>query len=611
MCGVVGYIGEKNCIDIIYNGLKTLEYRGYDSSGIATLEKGKIYLAKTKGKLAVLKDLLSELPKESKSGIGHTRWATHGAALTHNAHPHQNEEFAIVHNGIIENYLELKNSLIVEGYKFSSQTDTEVILHLIDSLHRKSKQPLFDTLLNLSKKLLGSYAIGVLDRNNPDEIYILKNGSPAVVGLGENENFFASDAYALVLHTNKAVYLQDEQIAVLSKNDCKVFGFDGSPVKYRITQLEWNQSSLDKQGFKHYMLKEIYEQPAVISGMIERFIDWNHMSFKDQELGIDRLDFKNLENVYIVACGSAYYAGVTAKYFMEHLINAPIQVELASEFRYRRPFLRENDLLIAVSQSGETLDTLTCVKYAKEHKTTVLAVCNVEQSSIARSSDITCYMNAGPEIGVASTKGFTAQILSLYFMALAVAKKRNIISTSDLANRMNEIKKLPALAEQAINEASNIEEVAGKFYQAKNFIFIGRGASSAIAYEGALKLKEISYIHAEGYPGGELKHGPIALIDSKTPTLALVPDDSYLEKMQANIEEIKAREGRVVIVGNKNSRARVNEEDSLIHQPSSSDMACQAILSTIPLQLFSYFVAMRLGTDIDQPRNLAKSVTVE
>ncbi len=610
MCGIVGYLGDKPCIPLIYDGLTKLEYRGYDSAGIAVAQEGRVALAKSEGKLERLKSHLKDLPASATMGIGHTRWATHGAPNTINSHPHSAGDFAIVHNGIIENYLELKEELEAEGIKFYTETDSEVAMQYLRAQYNKLGS-LEEAIKKSVKVFRGSYAIGILDPKQNNFLYVIKHGSPVVIGIGDNECFFASDAPAIVAHTQKAIFLNDGEFARISKDNIKVWDFDGKASAFRIAELSWSSEAADKQGYRHFMLKEMHEQPVVIQKAIARLIDVHTGDFNEAALGIDQINLEGIKNINIIGCGSAYHAGQIAKYFLEPLLGLPVTVELASEFRYRDPYIRDTTLTLAISQSGETLDTLTAVKFCLENKSQVLALCNVEYSSIVRAATSTCYMHAGPEIGVASTKAFTLQVFCLYAVGLAIAKKIGRLKDNDLKAILNDLRVFPNMIEQALAGKEAIELVAQKFYETTNFLFVGRGLHAPVASEGALKLKEISYVFAEAYAGGELKHGPIALVDKKMAVLAIVPSDFYFEKMVSNVEEIKAREGRIVVVGDNASPRLRNLSEAFIHCPQIATPALQAILTTVPLQLFAYFMALKRGTDVDQPRNLAKSVTVE
>lgn len=610
MCGIVGYIGHRPCINIVFDGLKKLEYRGYDSAGIAVLHNGEISLSKEAGKIDNLKPSIARLPQEAHVGIGHTRWATHGLPTKENAHPHEAEKIALIHNGIIENYKELKQELLNKGIHFRSETDTEVVAHLVAEELKVTKAPI-DALKKVIKRLEGAFSLAFIVDSVPDEIFVAKQGSPLVIGLGQNETFFGSDITAFVNFTQKAVFLQDGDIAQVKADGIKLWDKTNHEFAPKITHVQWSPGSADKQGFRHYMLKEIHEQPRVVSATTQAFV--NNATLNLDALGVDKLDLQNLRTLHIVACGTAYYAGMVAKYFLEPLLGISVNVELASEFRYRDPYLAPNGqtMVMAISQSGETADTLACIKHAKENGCQIFSICNVAYSSIHRESHATLLMQAGPEIGVASTKAFTSQVLCAYLWALGAALKLGKISADELGSVIQELKALPLYLDQALNAEEQIVELAGELYQFPNFLFVGRGMSSVIALEGALKLKEISYIHAEGYAAGELKHGPIALVDKNIPIVAILPHDHYFEKTLSNVEEICAREGKVYGLGDDKDQRLKEICARVIPCPQVKNPVFQAILSTVGVQFLAYHIAVKRGTDVDQPRNLAKSVTVE
>lgn len=610
MCGIMGYVGRKPCVDLIYEGLRKLEYRGYDSAGIAVLADGAVQVVKSEGKLFNLASRLNELPKAAFTGMGHTRWATHGPPTRENAHPHSLQHLAIIHNGIIENYVELKAGIQKKGVGFSSQTDTEVVLHLLNEKISEIRD-VKRAILSMLTQLKGAYALAIMVASEPQALYVVKQGSPGVIGLGTNENYFASDALALLSHTNRMLFLNDGELAKLTPEGVEVFDFEGAPVHRSASVLDWSPASIEKGGYRHFMLKEIHEQPIMVANTIGRLVDKKLHTLSLETLGLRGINFKHMEHVIIVACGSAFHAGMQAKYFMEQAWAVPVSVELASEFRYRKPFLSKKTLIIAVSQSGETIDTLEGIKHAAQSGCQILTVCNVRFSAIPRASTATLYMEAGPEIGVASTKAFTSQILCLHLLSLAVGQELGTLPRKVIDAALTSLNILPPLIEKAVALSSLIEDLAVKYYESTSCLFIGRGPSSAIAMEGALKLKEISYIHAEGYAGGELKHGPIALIDKHLPVIAIAPQDSCHAKMISNIEEIRAREGTVIGLGAAADKTLQNLCVDFIPCPQSDDEFLQTIISTIPLQLFAYHVAVKRGTDVDQPRNLAKSVTVE
>lgn len=609
MCGIVGYIGKQKCIDVVFEGLGKLEYRGYDSTGMAVMgADAKIYTEKSEGKLSKLRNLLVHLPKDSKSGLGHTRWATHGAATKANAHPHMSDKMAIVHNGIIENFRDLESELIKKGVTLKSQTDTEIVLHVLLDLYLVKKN-MREALVALRNKIKGSYSLGILVEDEPNFIYFVKEGSPLVIGQSDGENMFASDALAIIEYTKKVHFLKDGEMGRISATSIELWDEYGVSFEREPTVLDISSFSVGKGGYKHFMLKEINEQPAVIAKTIQRFVDFDLGSFNESSLGLDAIDTSKVRAIHIVGCGTAYLAGLIGKYILEPVVNVPVQVELASEFRYRNPYLDQNTLVIPITQSGETADTLASLKHAIEKGCQSLAVCNVHFSTIPRTAKATLYMEAGPEIGVASTKAFTSQVLCLYILAhaLAVKMQRKI----QLQPMFEALKALPSQIEQSIGLGASVEKISQSYYEVKNCIYIGRSANSSVALEGALKLKEISYIHAEGYAGGELKHGPIALVDQHMPVVAICPKDRHYEKMISNIEEVRAREGAIFGIGAIGDHKFESICRDFIGLPQSTDEVLQSIINVIPLQLFAYYVACRRGTDVDQPRNLAKSVTVE
>ena len=610
MCGIIGYTGPSSCVNLIYRGLQKLEYRGYDSSGIAVLADDKINLIKQKGKLAALEPLIKSLPQDSGVGMGHTRWATHGAPSKKNAHPHGEQKVCIVHNGILDNYKELKIKLLEEGKQFLSETDSEVVVHLLhDEL--EIVNDLRKALLNLVSRLEGAYALGVMVYDRPEEIYIVKQASPLVIGVGDGENFFASDPLALLSHTNKFIFLDDGEIAKITKDTIEIWDFMGGVVKKDVITFDASEASVEKGGYRHFMLKEIHDQPSVLRKTINKWVSDDHKSINTSFLGKEKIDFTSIDKVHIIACGTAYYAGMLGKYILEPMIKIPVEVELASEFRYRDPYVNNKTLVIAVTQSGETADTLACVKYAKTKRCQTLAICNVSFSSIPRECHHTIYMDAGPEIGVASTKAFTSMVLNFYLLSVAWSCDSKYLKIEELTNLLEDLIQFPSVVEKTLNLEIQISDIARLYFEEHNCLFVGRNFFYPIALEGALKLKEVSYIHAEGYAGGELKHGPIALVDKTIPIVAICPPFSDYDKMISNLEEIHAREGRIIGVGSiEDSRLKTLSEH-LIPCPIMRNPALQAILCTIPLQIFAYYAAIHRGTDVDQPRNLAKSVTVE
>lgn len=610
MCGIIGYVGSKNAVKIVFEGLKKLEYRGYDSAGIAALKDGQIHTEKEQGKLVNLEPLLPQLPEQAALAIGHTRWATHGKPSKTNAHPHAAEDITIIHNGIIENYIELREYLSGKGYSFVSDTDTEVVAQLL-SFCLKDKGTLKQAILAAVSKLVGAYALGIISPSEPESIYLVKQGSPLVIGLGHEENFFGSDVTTFAEVAKQAVFLNDGECATITRDTVALWDFAGEPLKIRPTIINWIPGSNEKHGYRHYMLKEIHEQPAVISRAIKLFTKDRQLN--EKALGLEGLDIEKIQAINIVACGTACIAGLLGKYFIEPTMGIPVNVDLASEFRYRSPhmFQENKTLVIAISQSGETADTLASIKHAKEMGCQILSICNVEYSSIDRESHSTLLMQAGVEVGVASTKAFTSQIICLYLWSLACAQRLGKISSAEVEAVIEDLHSLPVHIDLAMNCEDQIQNLVNKYYEFPNFLYVGRGPSYPLALEGALKLKEISYIHAEGYASGELKHGPIALVDRHMPIVAIAPQDEYFEKSLSNIEEIKAREGLVIGIGSERSPQLAQVCDDIIPCPQVKNPAFQAVLSAVPIQFLAYYIAVKRGTDVDQPRNLAKSVTVE
>lgn len=615
MCGIVGYIGHREAYPIILNGLKRLEYRGYDSAGIALFDGTDIQLCKTKGKVADLeKKAETDISRKGKLGIGHTRWATHGVPNDVNSHPHYSNsgDLVIIHNGIIENYDSLKKELIKRGYTFSSDTDTEVLVNLIEDIQINEKVKLGKAVQIALNQVVGAYAIALFDRKKPDEIVVAKLGSPLAIGIGEDEFFVASDASPFIEFTNNAIYLEDEEMAVIRLGrDVKVRKIkDDKLVAPYIQELQLNLEQIEKGGYEHFMLKEIHEQPAVIKDTYRgRLL---------AEKGIVKLGgledyiekFIHADRIIIVACGTSWHAGLVAEYIFEDLVRIPVEVEYASEFRYRNPIISENDVVIAISQSGETADTLAAIKLAKSKGAFVYGVCNVVGSTISRETHSGTYTHAGPEIGVASTKAFTTQITVLTMMALRLAKAKGTISQRDFMLYLHELELIPSHVAEALKTEDKIKEIATIFKDVRNFLYLGRGYNFPVALEGALKLKEISYIHAEGYPAAEMKHGPIALIDEQMPVVVIAIKSDHYDKVVSNIQEIKARKGKIIAVVSKGDTAVRELADYVMEVPHTQE-ALSPLVTTIPLQLLSYHIAVMLGRNVDQPRNLAKSVTVE
>jgi len=609
MCGIVGYVGDKSALPILVEGLKRLEYRGYDSVGIAVIYKDNIIIKKCKGKIKDLEAFLKGREiSESCIGISHNRWATHGAPTNINAHPHQDcsGDIAVVHNGIIENFSELKKQLIREGHRFKSQTDTEVISHLVEKYY---KGDLKEAVLKTLKDLKGSFALGVISKNEPDRIVAARKESPLIVGIGEGENFIASDVPAILRHTKKVIYLEDGEIALLTKLKVEVFGSDGKARKKDIGIIKWSLDSAQKSGFSHFMLKEIHEQPKVLKQIISSRVKG------DSELNLEGInipdeDIKNISNIIIIACGTAYHAGLVGKYILEKFTKIPVSVDLSSEFRYRDPIVNKNTLTIAISQSGETADTLAAVKEAKEKSARILSICNVVGSSLARASDGVLYTYAGPEIGVASTKAYTAQLAILYLLAFYIADKKMLLKSDLKKSLLEGFKNIPDIIENVLAKKNHIQKIAAKHLNFGSFLYLGRNLNYPTALEGALKLKEISYIPAEGYAAGEMKHGPIALIDEYRAVVCIAPESFVYEKMVSNIEEICARKGKVIAVASEGDKGIENFTKEIICIPKINEIF-SPIITVVPLQLLAYYIAAKRGCDVDQPRNLAKSVTVE
>lgn len=615
MCGIVGYIGHREAYPIILNGLKRLEYRGYDSAGIAIYDGKEIQLCKTQGKVANLEvKAEKEISRKGNLGIGHTRWATHGVPNDVNSHPHYSNsgDLVLIHNGIIENYASLKKELIKRGYTFKSETDTEVLVNLIEDIQIKEKVKLGQAVQIALNQVVGAYAIALFDIKKPDEIVVAKLGSPLAIGVGEDEFFVASDASPFIEFTNNAIYLEDEEMAIIRLGrDVNIRKIkDGKLVAPYIHELQLNLEQIEKGGYEHFMLKEIFEQPSVIKDT------YRGRLLADQ--GIVRLGgledhiakFINADRIIIVACGTSWHAGLVAEYIFEDLVRIPVEVEYASEFRYRNPIISEKDVVIAISQSGETADTLAAIKLAKSKGAFVYGVCNVVGSTISRETHSGTYTHAGPEIGVASTKAFTTQVTVLTMMALRLAKAKGTISQREFMLYLRELELIPSHVEEALKTDDKIKEISAVFKDARNFLYLGRGYNFPVALEGALKLKEISYIHAEGYPAAEMKHGPIALIDEHMPVVVIAIKSEHYEKVVSNIQEIKARKGKIIAVVSKGDTTVKEMADYVMEVPHTPE-ALTPLLTTIPLQLLSYHIAVMLGRNVDQPRNLAKSVTVE
>lgn len=614
MCGIVGYIGHRDAFPIIIKGLQRLEYRGYDSAGIALFDGSQINLVKTKGKVEDLRQKANSISQEGSIGIGHTRWATHGVPNDVNSHPHYSNsgDLVIIHNGIIENYESIKKELTKRGYTFASDTDTEVLVNLIEEVKKTEDVKLGQAVQIALNQVVGAYAIAVFDRRKPDEIVVAKLGSPLAIGIGENEFFIASDASPFIEFTNNAVYLEDEEMAIVRLGkEIKLRKIKNDAVAYpRILELQMNLEEIEKGGYDHFMLKEIYEQPRAIKDT------YRGRLLADQGIirmaGIDQNleKFMNANRIIIVACGTSWHAGLVAEYIFEDLARIPVEVEYASEFRYRNPVITEKDVLIAISQSGETADTLAAIKLAKEKGAFVFGVCNVVGSSIARESDAGAYTHAGPEIGVASTKAFTTQITVLTLLALKLAKEKGTFSETKFHEFLTELETIPNKVEKALEANPLIEIISDVYKDSSNCLYLGRGYNFPVALEGALKLKEISYIHAEGYPAAEMKHGPIALIDEQMPVFVIATKKGHYEKVVSNIQEIKSRKGKIIAIVTEGDEQVKELADHVIEVPETLE-SLSPLLTTIPLQLLSYHIAVMRGCNVDQPRNLAKSVTVE
>ncbi len=607
MCGIVGYVGAKQAAPILLDGLERLEYRGYDSSGIAVINNGIIDIEKAKGRLKVLRDKTENGSTVSGTmGIGHTRWATHGEPSDVNAHPHlsQSGRFAVVHNGIIENYMALRERLTSKGFEFISETDTEVIAHLFEYYY---KGDIMDAIIKVMDRVEGSYALGVLSSDYPDQFVAVRKASPLIVGLGEGENFIASDVTAILKHTRNVYYLEDNEIVVLKKDEVKVYNADKEEVKKEVFTVDWDVSAAEKGGYEHFMIKEIEEQPKALRATISPRIKDGRIVLDD--VSLTREDIKNINKIFIVACGSAYHVGVVAKYVIEKLCRIPVEAQIASEFRYCDPIVTSRDLVIVISQSGETADTLEALKVAKSRGARVLSIVNVVGSAIANASDDVIYTWAGPEIAVATTKAYSTQLSVVYLLALYMAEKLGTLTSGQYNKYLTELQALPELVERVLEDKEQFAYLASKFYNCHSIFFIGRNLDYAVSLEGSLKLKEISYIHSEAYAAGELKHGTISLIEKGTLVIALATGGELFDKTVSNIKEVTARHA-VVIGVTTTEHTMENVVDHIIQIPVTSDIFLPS-LSVIPLQLFSYYVAAQKGYDIDKPRNLAKSVTVE
>jgi glucosamine--fructose-6-phosphate aminotransferase (isomerizing) len=613
MCGIIGYIGPKPVVSVVLDGLRRLEYRGYDSAGIAVVHDGQIDIRRSAGKLINLENAIQGKPLVGEFGLGHTRWATHGRPTEENAHPHRDGSgrIVVVHNGIIENYLEIKRELVAEGHKFESETDTEVVAHLVEKEWRDDG--LENAVLRAMKRVRGLFALVLLSADDPKKLVAVRNGPPIVVGIGEGESFVASDVPAILSHTRDVVFMEDREMAILTPAGVTFQTLDGKAVQRKPTRVLWDPISAEKAGYKHFMLKEIFEQPHAVRDTVLGRASLDTGQIHLEEMAISAADLRSLDKITLLACGTSWHAALVGKFMIEELAQLSCEVDYGSEYRYRNPIINSKTLAVAITQSGETADTLAALREAKGKGARSLAICNVVGSMATREAEGTIYTHAGPEIGVASTKAFTTQLVALYLFALRLAEVRETLTKEQRCEHIKALMQLPQALEDTLKTAKQVEEIAIRFHNRSDFLYLGRGINYPIALEGALKLKEISYIHAEGYPAGEMKHGPIALIDEQMPVVALATHDHVFEKMQGNIQEAKARGGSIIAVttaGDTTLQQILGDTDSLIAVPATSPLLMPVVLS-IPLQLLSYYIAVRRGCDVDQPRNLAKSVTVE
>jgi glucosamine--fructose-6-phosphate aminotransferase (isomerizing) len=610
MCGIVGYVGDDECAPILLDGLRRLEYRGYDSAGTAIFEDGAISVVRTVGKLRNLERALAERPPRGTVGIGHTRWATHGRPSEVNAHPHLIGGVAVVHNGIIENHLALRARLVERGATILSDTDTEIVAHLID-LEVKQGHDLESAVRRALGQVHGAYALAVVSRAEPDRLVVAKCASPLVIGLGNGATYCGSDIPALLPYTREMIFLEDGEMAVLTRTEARITRLDGTPVERAARHIDWSPVMAEKAGYKHFMLKEILEQPRAMEDTLRGRLDREHGDIHGHEIGLSAEDAAGIRRVYLLACGTSHHAAMTGRYFLERLARVPTTVELASEFRGRDPIVGPGDLIVAVSQSGETLDTLVAAKEAKERGAKVLAIANVIGSAIPRTSDAAFYTHAGPEIGVASTKCFTTQLANLLMLAVWLGRRRGTLDEARACELVEGMARLPhTMRDVLLGTRQLVANLAKRYHEARDVLFLGRGLSFPIALEGALKLKEISYVHAEGYAAGEMKHGPIALIDASVPVLVLMPKDAVYERTLSNLQEARARDARVIAIATEGDEAARDISHELLEIPHVMD-ELTPFLTVLPLQLYAYYVADFKGTDVDQPRNLAKTVTVE
>ncbi len=613
MCGIVGYVGTDQCARLLLSGLRRLEYRGYDSAGIAIAdeESGEVRLCRAEGKLDKLEQAYRDEPFDGNVGLGHTRWATHGKPVESNAHPHRAGRVVLAHNGIIENYLELKEELVERGREFSSETDTEVVAHLIDEAWSNSPQlSLHEATQAALDRIEGSYALAVMATENPEELVVARNASPMVIAHGGGCAYAASDIPAVLSYTRDFIFLEDGDTAVLRREGIEVFDAEGNSTERDVKTISWDPVSAEKQGYKHFMLKEIHEQPARITDTLRGRVSVDRGEVELPELRLDEQTVQKLDKIVFVACGTSNYAAQIAKYLIEEVARIPVETDLASEFRYRNPLITDNTLAIAISQSGETADTLAAIREAGELGARTLGIVNVIESTIAREADGVIYTHAGPEIGVASTKAFTTQLAAVSMLAIKLGRLTGRLDVEEARTLIEALREVPNHMEAMLEDTSQYEQLARSYHEARSFLYLGRGHQFPIAAEGALKLKEISYIHAEGYAAGEMKHGPIALIDNEMPVVVLAPKNSVYEKVKSNLEEVKARGGRIIAIGTEGDERLETFADDIIAMPDVAEFV-QPMVSALVVQLLAYYIADFKGTDIDQPRNLAKSVTVE
>src|SRR5438093_129517 len=616
MCGIVRYLGNKPAVPVLIEGCKRLEYRGYDSAGIAVVDGSEVHIRRASGKLRNLEETLQKNPCQGRFGIGHTRWATHGRPTEENAHPHRDcqGKIVVVHNGIVENYLALKKSLMAEGHTFVTETDTEVIAHLVE---KYSNGSLEEAVRKTVRDLTGVYAIAIISAHEADKIVAARSGPPIVIGLGQEEFFVASDVPAILAHTRDILFLADGELAVLTSRGVQLFDVDGNPVESRVQRITWDPILAEKGGYKHFMLKEIHEQPRAVRDTTLGRISRDSGKVILEEMKISERNFRELQNIRIIACGTSWHAALTGKFMIESLARVPAEVDYGSEFRYREPVIPPNTLAIMITQSGETADTLAAQREVKQRGAKNIAICNVVGSMVTREADGVLYIHAGPEIGVAATKSFTAQLTALYLFALYLADVRQTLASDQIQNYIEDLTKIPQKIESIFGKVEYLEELSKNFFRSTEFLYLGRGIHYPVALEGALKLKEISYIHAEGYPAGEMKHGPNALIDETLPVVVIATSNinsprsiQLYEKTLSNIKEVKAREGIVISLVTPFNKEAIEASDYYIEVPPTNDFLLP-ILEIIPLQLLAYYIAIRRGCDVDQPRNLAKSVTVE